>query len=379
MNEDKKTKKLTTDNTKKFLGLEYQKLIALEECLKANPNEIIWIECKGDIATETASTEIKHHENGGSLSSNAVDAWKTLANFTKNYEEQKRFNQLILYTTATSAEDSIFYKWNILSAENKLKALKGQTPSATVSDHKETFFGGKETHLLDILTRFKILEGQKTIGEKYKDIVADRFLALIPDEYKETAIHVLHGMITKAAIESSNAWHIVINDFRKDAQFKLQRYTTKDVPFFHVSVDEAREQVMGKTSYKFTSCLSEIGLRSPTIREAVNSYFRAQASLDSMIHLTPEIIDVTEAFDKDVFAEIIQKKDEGSYKITREMCGTETAKETSRAVYFDSINAPVQRMRNIDETPKYYRDGRIHAAVEESDFHWSYKEGDFES
>lgn len=379
MTKDKKTKKLTTDNTKKFLGLEYQKLIALEECLKAHPNEIIWIECKGDVATETTSTEIKHHENGGNISSNAVDAWKTLGNFTKNYEEQKRFNQLILFTTATSAADSIFYNWNNLSAENKLKVLKEHRPSATVLEHKEAFLEGNETQLLDILTRFKILEGQKTIAEKYADVVADRFLALIPEEYKEAAMHVLHGMITKAAIENSNSWHIVRNDFIRDARFKLQRFTTKDVPFVHVSVDEAREQIKGETSYRFTGCLSEIGLRSSTIREAVNSYLRSQVSLDAMISLTPEIIDVTKAFDKEVYADIIQKKDEGSYKITREICGTEIANGVSRDVYFDSIGSQVQKMRNIDETPKYYRNGRIHAAVEESDFTWRYREGDFES
>lgn len=373
-----KSKNLTTDNTKKFLGLEYQKLIALEECLKANLNEIIWIECKGDIATDTASIEVKHHENGGGISSNAVDAWKTLANFSKNYDAQKRFHQLILYTTATSSIDSIFYQWNTLRAEDKLKKLKDHTPSTTISFHKEIFFGGEETDLLDILARFKIIEGQKTIGEKSKEITADRFLALIPDKYKETAMEVLYGMITNAAIQNSNMWHIVINDFRRDAQFKLLRFTTKDVPFPHVSIDEAREQITEKTSYRFVECLREIGLRIPTITQAQNTYFRAQASLDSMIRLTPEIIDAAVAFDQDITAEISQRKDEGSYKITLEMCGTQEANATSRAVYFGSINAPIQRMRNTDETPSYYRDGRIHAVVEESDFTWSYKEADFE-
>ncbi len=33
--------------TKKLLGFDYQKLLALESCLNAKENETIWIECFG--------------------------------------------------------------------------------------------------------------------------------------------------------------------------------------------------------------------------------------------------------------------------------------------------------------------------------------------
>jgi hypothetical protein len=119
INDGKENSLFNNDATSKILGFDYQKLIALERCLDAKPNEYIWIECKGDVADTKASVEVKHHESKHNLSSNSVDAWKTIKNYVDNLNVIDDFNHLILHTISTVPEDSIFYEWNKLTPIQK--------------------------------------------------------------------------------------------------------------------------------------------------------------------------------------------------------------------------------------------------------------------
>jgi hypothetical protein len=101
-------KNFSNDATSKILGFDYQKLVALKMCLDAKPNETIWIECKGDVADENSTTEVKHHLGKHNLTSNSVDVWKTLQNHIEQYNVAENFSRLVLLTTSTIPEDSIF-------------------------------------------------------------------------------------------------------------------------------------------------------------------------------------------------------------------------------------------------------------------------------
>jgi len=105
------------DNTLKELGNLYKVLIALEKCLNAKPNQHIWIECKGDVATEDTSIEVKHHADTHNLTSNSEDAWKTIKNYVENFDIAKTFTHLILHTTSSVPDESIFHNWNDLSVK----------------------------------------------------------------------------------------------------------------------------------------------------------------------------------------------------------------------------------------------------------------------
>src|SRR5690606_29649444 len=113
------TRTLKNDSTKKQLGFEYQKMIALEYCLNAKKGEYVYIECFGDVQYGTESVEVKHHEGNSNLTSNSVDVWKTLKNLVIEYDLIKSNNKFLLHTTETIKTDSIFYDWNGLSKNVK--------------------------------------------------------------------------------------------------------------------------------------------------------------------------------------------------------------------------------------------------------------------
>ncbi len=53
---------LNNDSTKKQLGFEYQKLIALEHCLNTKNGKHVYIACFGDVQHNNESIEFKHHK-----------------------------------------------------------------------------------------------------------------------------------------------------------------------------------------------------------------------------------------------------------------------------------------------------------------------------
>ncbi len=120
----------SNDATSKLLGYDYQKLIALEKCLDAKPNQYIWIECKGDVADNNTTSEIKHHSLRHNITSNSVDVWKTLKNYVSEFHIAKLFDNLILHTTSSINEDSIFFNWcDLPNSEKKQDCLTTNLPT----------------------------------------------------------------------------------------------------------------------------------------------------------------------------------------------------------------------------------------------------------
>ncbi|MGZ8176168.1 hypothetical protein [Methylobacter sp.] len=155
------------DNTLKGLGFDYQKLIALEKCLEAKKNEYIWIECKGDVADQDASIEVKHHNSKHNLISNSEDAWKTIKNYVENFHLAKTFNRLILHTTSSVPEDSIFCGWNGLTTAEKKNKLLEHVPSESIKEHHDKINACPSIDLQTILERFLIFSDQPKIAEKW--------------------------------------------------------------------------------------------------------------------------------------------------------------------------------------------------------------------
>lgn len=59
--------------TSQYLGYVYQVLIAIESYFNAKKNQIIWLECYGDIYDGITLTETKNHLEPHYLTSNSID------------------------------------------------------------------------------------------------------------------------------------------------------------------------------------------------------------------------------------------------------------------------------------------------------------------
>lgn len=375
LNKTKEDGFVGNDNTLKLLGFDYQKLIALEKCLDAVPNEHIWIECKGDVADKNTSTEVKHHGSHSNLTSNSKDAWNTIKNYVENIQAAKSFDHLVLHTTSSLPENSIFHDWNNLTPSQKKIKLVKHTPSPTIKELHKKIKECRDEDLLAILERFSIYSDQPKIKEKWEELKLHSAFILIDKKFLDQAIELLYGYITKEAIDEAYIWKISINDFRHDMKHSLSKFTTEEIPFHFISKDD-EDHIIDGLEFTFLAKMKDIKLREKDLQSAVSDYLRAQESQINMLRTSPMLEENFIKYDGNIKNDITVEKSSKSYNLTAKEIGTDHADKTSREVYFDCIKKPHPKITSVKDTEKYYRDGRIHHITEESEFEWKYRKDD---
>lgn len=371
----KDTLPFDNDATKKLLGYDYQKLIALEYCLNAKSNQYIWIECFGDVATENESSEVKHHNEKHNLTSNSEDAWKTLKNFAVESDKIIDNDRLILFTTSSIKDDSIFFDWDKKNANSKYLALKKHMPAEGIKKFKEKFFELSKADSLKILGKFIIKSEQPKILDKWNELKEHPFFTIIPDNLKDSAIQTCYGYLTKKAIDNKNKWEININDFKEDLRFSLSKYTQKEIPF-PISDKQELGGKLTERNFVFINKLKCLDIKEKDLANAVEDYLKANLSSHKLLQITPVIKDNLEFYDAEVKRSIEEEKNLKSYSINKEDLNTEKARLESIKIYYSSISKPHISIVGVSNTEKYYRNGRIHNITEETEFEWKFKEID---
>ncbi|MGG5504258.1 hypothetical protein ACPDHQ_12620 [Myroides odoratimimus] len=369
---------LDNDATKNQLGFEYQKLIALEYCLNAKKGEYVYIECFGDVQYGTEAIEIKHHEGKSNLTSNSVDAWKTLKNLVVEYDKLKTNDKFILHTTQNIQSDSIFYNWNQLDKAKKYKKLKDHSISATSKPFKDIIFDTKnisKADLLGILDKFVINSGEPKVYEKLAQLKEHSTFKIIPENLRESAIWVLHGWILGKAIEDSNKWEVNITDFNSDLRFSLSKFTKDYIPFPSIQETERDDANLTK-GYKFIEKLNAISLRKNDLHQAFQDYVRSEEAYAEILKINPTLKDNIIIYEDEINTGLQTEKSAVLYHLSIDSFKDDTHIRKSQEVYFKCITNPHNEILSFNGTQKFFRNGRIQNINETTDFEWIYKETD---
>ena len=369
---------LDNDSTKKQLGFEYQKLIALEYCLNAKNGEHVYIECFGDVQYGTESIEVKHHEGESNLTSNSVDVWKTLKNLVVEYEKIKSNDKFILHTTQNVPIDSIFYDWKKLPKAEKYKKLNNHSISATSKPFKDAIFDTKnisKTDLLGILDKFYINSCEPKVDEKLAQLKEHSTFKLINDNLRSSAIGVLHQWIIEKAIENSNKWEVNITDFNSDLQFSLRSFTKDYIPFPSIKEPSLDDADLTK-GYKFIEKLNAISIKKNDLHQAFQDYVRSEEAYEEILKINPTLKDNIMVYESDIHSTIQTEKSAASYLLSNESFKDNSHIRKSQEVYFKCITNVHSEILGFNGTQRFFRNGRIQNINETSDFDWLYKESD---
>ena len=369
---------LDNDSTKKQLGFEYQKLVALEYCLNAKNGEYVYIECFGDIQYGTKSIEVKHHEGESNLTSNSVDVWKTLKNLVVEYDKLKSNDRFILHTTQNVPSDSIFYNWNQLSKAEKYRKLNVHSISATSKPFKDEIFDTKnisKQDLLVILDKFVINSGEPKVDEKLNQLKEHSTFKLITDNLRSAAIGVLHQWIIEKAINDSNKWEVNITDFNSDLQFSLSKFSKDYIPFPSVTEPERDDTNLSK-GYKFIEKLNAISMKKNDLHQAFQDYVRSEEVYKEILKINPTLKDNITIYEEEINSVLQTEKSAVSYDLSSDSFKDNTHIKKSQEVYFKCIANPHYEISGFNGTQRFFRNGRIQNINETSDFEWLYKETD---
>lgn len=369
-------KTFSNQATSQYLGYVYQVLIAIESYFKAKKNQTIWLECYGDIFDGNTLTETKNHLEDHYLTSNSIDFWKTLYNFLK--EDTDNVEYFILHTTSKVAVDSIFYNWNNKNVKEKYNILKSHIPVNTIKEYYNYIFSDNlKGKLNSILARFSINSSQESVENTWNRLINDEKMINHFGKYKKDGLSWLYGQFNEQAIFEYKKWHIIVNDMDE----KLITYSNilkrKKIEFPFVSKKDLSFDIK-ECKFKFIDELKQIELKEMVISTAVSDYLRAQNSHIELIYQHADILsNILENYDETILDRLISKKQEHAENISGNHSNNITLHGFSRKLFHDCINnIETIDIPNIEDTQKYYQNGRIHHNVDEKNFSWVFNEED---
>lgn len=369
---------VSNDSTKKQLGFEYQKLIALEYCLNAKNGEYVYIECFGDVEYDVENVEVKHHEGNSNLTSNSVDVWKTLKNLVVEYKILKSNDRFILHTTEDIKNNSIFYNWNTNTKAVKYKKLKEHSISGSSKEFYDVIFDVKKikkVELLELLDKFIINSSQPKIAEKLIEIFKHPTFAIIPENLRSPATGVLNQWIIDKAIDNSNKWEINVTDFKSDLQASLSKFTKDYIPFPNIEKLNLDYENL-KKEFEFIKKLEAILLKKNDLHQAFQDYTRSEEAYQVMLKINPTLKNDLISYEDALKDDLTTEKSKVSYSLSKDSFINDSHINKARDVYFNCIGKPHSEVIGVKGTQKYFRDGRIQNINEATNFEWLFKEND---
>ncbi|UUR74013.1 ABC-three component system protein [Enterobacter asburiae] len=361
---------VSNNATSNILGFEYQKFIALERCLSGKENDIIWIECFGDVAHNGTSTEVKHHMSDTFLNDTHRDFWKTLYNLMSEHAVYSGFTRFELLTTSDIKEESIFFDWNNLSSKIKKERLKKVIPTQTIQKYHNELLLRSDEEILSLLDKINIISSQPNIMDKLEELKSHDAFKLIPDIHKESFIERMLGFISLKAIKNSDTWHIEYNEFIREMIGFSMPYVQKDYPFPVVSKTDVIEEK--SNNYYFVKELESIEIGEKMITDAVIDYLRSEKSLLKLLRLHSTLVNHLEDFEDDLLQDLDLLK--LKHINTLQLMSTPiNVTNQSKIMYSDCLLLETKQIRNVHSMEKYYQKGRIHSHVEQKNFSWHFE------
>jgi hypothetical protein len=369
----------SNDDTKKILGFEYQKLIALECCLNSNPEDIIYIECYGDVSTRDVIIETKNHLEEFNMTDQSPDFWKTLRNFVKERNITTQYSKLVLHTSAIVKEKSIFSNWNEKSCEEKLRSIEQskENPNESIKKFSDFIFNFndlyKQNDLLEILEKLELQVSQPNVIEKYDELKGHKAFLIVDERYRDTLLKQLIGDITKKAIDDKNQWKIVCSDFFLDLRSYAKRFLSEEIPFPEVAIDVT---VTGDEGFMFIKELKDIELEDKVV-EAVIEYLMSEESSLQLIKLGgPSTGIAIDHFENELHGKMNATKalhllDLSMPKILKSKTITHSKKLFFTCKAFEKLS-----IKGVQSIEMCYQHGKMHKIVEERNFVWRFLEKD---
>ena len=117
------TQALPVDATVLFVALQYQLLVAVEQCHYLMPGECLWIEAMGDVTVPgKTQIEVKHYRD--KLTDSHQNFWNTIRNWLHERFDRSSYKSLVLLTTQEFGAQSRLKDWNILTAVQRLEHMQ---------------------------------------------------------------------------------------------------------------------------------------------------------------------------------------------------------------------------------------------------------------
>lgn len=374
-----KMTKQKNDDTKTKLGDIYHYYVVLSFCLELQENETILVEKYGDISIESPedsmNIEIKRHQGEHTLSDRHIDLWKTLHNWIKYHYNMCNFIKLILYTTSTFGEKSIFKEWNSVKAYERLKILIeiGQEKKKAEDGFRpiyDSIFNYDIEIILGIIEKIELYTSQTDIVDIEKKIMKNSFFKNVQRDDRRPFVNSLMGHILTLPVSPPHKWEISCEDFESLACEIRNRFISITGGGLQLPPNTP-DTPQDEESFKNRKFVQEIeGIKyNIKIPSAIANYWRAQQAIYYSSRDNPTFnVDLNE-FQRDIKDSLDEFKT--SYQDECDETDPNDIIQKSKRLYDKAMEMPANNYHSVTPNRPYFQRGIIHKVVEERGFTWN--------
>jgi len=344
---------------------------AVEVCLKASEDDIIYIENYGDISTLNTSIEVKDLEQSITLGSYQI--WNTLKNWVLDFQKFNQFDKLLLLTTSPVVSDKSIPNWNTLKKKEKFDKLieaadkirnrkKQSEKKIKLFDEVLTFNKNyTKNDLLNLLDKFHICLSSVDDKKKYKELENLDVFKLHSKSLAKSMISRVIGFIFQKGLEGHDKWQINISELHR-ILIRLASNSKKKLPRLLKKYEDISLSDYDKAV--FVKEMNKINLKTSDVEDAISDYCQTQ---DTII----DLLDENSLFIKDI----------KNFKEGELLKYLETNKRLQNLESGDKITNSERNFLNclyklnlIDleliENEPFFQRGNIHSLVDEGLYNW---------
>lgn len=212
------TQALPVDATVLFVALQYQLLVAIEQCHHLMPGECLWIEAMGDVTVPgKTQIEVKHYSD--KLTDSHQNFWNTIRNWLHKLFDRSSYKTLVLLTTQEFGAQSRLKDWNILTAVQRLERMReigndgagapqtldeafqtaettARKPSKARALQQEVLAPESLAALMEVLERMLIIPGEEALPERidsYKTLYLKAIRPSLQQQYLDDLLGFMSG------------------------------------------------------------------------------------------------------------------------------------------------------------------------------------------
>lgn len=366
MHTSTKHKKLSNNATASTTGIVYQLWVAVRECYKMYASgQKILIETQGDITSDAEKQiEVKHRTDP--LTDNHPCFWNTIKNWMQEDFDPTHYKALILLTTQRFGNQAAIATWNDASCTQRKEILQKifqnnqeetqAQPSKVFETQQYVLDTTRQDKLDQVIERVFIEAESDKLPELYERIKGE-YLKHILESKREDFLNALFGYIAQP--RDTKSWEIEYDDFCKKEQELSSIYChgTKTFPRVTVSISEeitnlAKERLFAKkiSDIQYNEVLNEAIEHYHIAIKTVNEEFRNYSVLQSSVNqYTDELI----------------ARFKTRYRYESRNCN-DVIKDSKNLYDKVTVETP-QTLSGFDATPLAFRNGLIHAEMDDKD------------
>ncbi|CAN7380783.1 hypothetical protein [Rossellomorea sp. LjRoot5] len=371
-------KRLPFDDTLTKLGDIYHYLTVVKLCFELKDGEKIFVEEYGDISKkyseESYQAEVKHHTSKTYLSDRSPEIWNTLKNWVKSKNSIDEFKHLLLLTTSSIGEDSVFNNWDEKSVDERYTIIKNI--GETKEEREKTFrplynevMKIEKDELKNLLGKFCIVHSQPNVSEIKRSIITH--LLVVPEDKYELFIDSLVGYVIRRPEQPPYSWEISKEEFKELVVNIRDKYTGEGLNLPDTYQDYMVDDYDSYQNKRFVKEIKRINFDKET-NNAINDVWRKNNTI--IEYFTDNYI-----FSKDLKAYKSELNTNLQYlkKEHQLNCIGEVDKRRileSKKYYLKSMQLPALGFGIVRNNWRFFQNGIIHEIVDDGNLYWYLEE-----